>query len=91
MWSSFNVCGALTPCASTLDALVTALTAYRQLLTALAATRSQHVTAVGGGHALTEAMLVAALAYGGLECPFHIELFLPSTDNGVRFREGKDR
>lgn len=90
-WSEFNVCGALAPNALTLDAFVTTFTAHRQLLTALTATSSQHVSAVGGGHALTEAVLVAALAYGGLECPFHIELFLPSTGNGIRFREGKDR
>jgi hypothetical protein len=79
------------PFGLTLDAFVAALTADRQLLAALSATRSQHVAAVGRGHALAEAMLVAAFPYGGLECPFHIELFLPSTGLGLRFREGKDR
>ena len=35
----------------------------------------ENATAVGGSHACAEAVLVHALALGGLECSFHISVF----------------
>ena len=42
-----------------------------QLLAAMGATRSQHATAVLGGHSLAEAMLVHTATIVRLECSFH--------------------
>ena len=42
-----------------------------QLLAAMGAARSQHATAVLGGHSLAEAMLVHATTIVRLECSFH--------------------
>lgn len=54
------------------DALVATLTAHRHLLTALATARIQNITPAYGRHTLAEAVLVTALTYGGLKCPFHL-------------------
>ena len=47
----------------------------------MATAGSQHATAVGGTHALTEAMLVDALAVRRLECSFHYLNFYILFDN----------
>ena len=52
-----------------------------ELLASVAAAGSQHATAVGGTHALAEAMLVDALAVRRLECSFHYLNFYILFDN----------
>ena len=47
-----------------------------EFLAAVTTTGSEHATAIGGSHTGTEAVLVDALAVGGLECSFHRILFL---------------
>ena len=49
--------------------------AYSEAVATLSATTGQHLAAVGGAHAVTEAMLVGFLAVRGLECTFHFYLF----------------
>lgn len=56
-----------------LNALVTALRAHAQFLTSLLTTCTQNIAPIGRRHALTEAVLVASLAYRGLKGPFHID------------------
>ena len=68
---------------SALNAFVAALIGDTQLLAAFAATRCENGATSGRSHALAESVLVAALANGGLKCPFH--------DTGFRNRERKDR
>jgi hypothetical protein len=45
--------------------------AYSEAVTTLSAATGQNLAAVGGAHAMTEAMLVGFLAVRGLECSFH--------------------
>ena len=47
------------------------LVRYGQLLAALCTARSQDATAILGGHALAETMLVHAAAIVRLKCSFH--------------------
>ncbi len=47
------------------------LVGYGQLLATLGTARGQYSATVGGGHSLTEAMLVVPSAVVGLECSFH--------------------
>lgn len=56
-----------------LNAFVSALGAYTQFLTSLLTTCTQNITPIGRRHALTESVLIAALAYRGLKGPFHID------------------
>ena len=49
---------------------------YGQLLATMTTTGCEYAAAVGSRHALTETMLVDALAHVRLECPFHCMLFL---------------
>ena len=46
-----------------------------KLLAALCATGSENATTIGGLHALTETVLVIALAVVRLECSFHCVLY----------------
>lgn len=57
-----------------------------QLFTTAFAAGSQHTAAVSRRHALTETVFVLALAYGGLESPFHDTVALKSDckDNASR-------
>ena len=48
--------------------------AYSEAVTTLSAATGQNLAAVGGAHAMTEAMLVGFLAVRGLECSFHFYL-----------------
>lgn len=45
--------------------------ADREAQATLGAAAGQHLAAVSGGHAAAEAVLVDALAVGGLKCAFH--------------------
>ena len=45
--------------------------AYSEAVTTLSAATGKHLAAVGGAHAMTEAMLVGFLTVRGLECSFH--------------------
>lgn len=45
--------------------------ADREAQTTLGATAGKHLAALGGGHTLTEAVLVNSLSVRGLECTFH--------------------
>lgn len=53
------------------ELLAVTLVAYGKFLAALSTTRSQYAATVGGGHSLTETMLVVPSAVVGLECSFH--------------------
>lgn len=62
-----------------------------QLLAALGTAGSQYAATVGGGHSLTETMLVAPSAVVGLECSFHrYVVFTFVSDVSIsRFRAAK--
>ena len=49
-----------------------AFVGYGEALAAFGAAAGQHVTALSGFHAETEAVLVNALALRGLVCAFHL-------------------
>ena len=53
------------------DRLPAVLVGDGELLAAVTTTGGGHAAAVGGGHAGAEAVLVHALAVGGLKCSFH--------------------
>jgi hypothetical protein len=56
--------------------------AYSEAVTTLSAATGQNLAAVGGAHAMTEAMLVGFLAVRGLECSFHfLSLFFTCSEN----------
>ena len=48
------------------------LVRYSELLAAMGTTGSQYTTAILGGHALAEAMLVHAATVVRLKCSFHL-------------------
>jgi hypothetical protein len=48
-----------------------ALVGYGQLLSALSAPSGQYPSAIGGGHALPEPVLISSLSAGRLVCSFH--------------------
>ena len=50
--------------------------AHGEAVATLGATTSQNLAAIGSLHALTKAVLVGLLAVGGLECSFHLALYL---------------
>jgi hypothetical protein len=52
------------------------LVRYGQLLAALCTARSQDATAILGGHALAETMLVYAATIVRLKCSFHCFIYL---------------
>ena len=56
---------------STLDAFVASFRTHRQFCPAFRPSSTQYVASIGRCHALAEAVLIASLAYRGLECPFH--------------------
>ena len=53
------------------DRLPAVLVGDGEFLAAVTTAGGEHAAAVGGGHAGAEAVLVHALAIGGLECSFH--------------------
>ena len=53
------------------DRLPAVLVGDGELLAAVTTAGGEHAAAVGGGHAGAEAVLVHALAVGGLKCSFH--------------------
>ena len=58
-----------------------------QLLATLGATSCQYATTVGGGHSLTETVLVVTATVVGLECSFHFYfafLLLIHTNSGCK-------
>jgi hypothetical protein len=56
--------------------------AYSEAVTTLSAATGKHLAAVGGAHAMTEAMLVGFLAVRGLECTFHfLSQFFSCSEN----------
>ena len=66
-----------------------------EFLAALCATGSENATTIGGLHALTETVLVIALAIVRLECSFHFVLyrynyyFLQMLTHSLRIRSAK--
>ncbi len=54
-----------------LDRLPAVLVGDGEFLAAVTTAGGEHAAAVGGGHAGAEAVLVHALAVGGLKCSFH--------------------
>ena len=60
------------------------LVRYGQLLAALCTARSQDATAILGGHALAETMLVHAAAIVGLKCSFHCCILLVYLISGCK-------
>ena len=56
---------------STLDAFVASFRTHRQFCPAFRPSSTQYIASIGRCHALAKAVLVASLAYRGLECPFH--------------------
>ena len=54
--------------------LVTLLVGHAQFPAALGAAALDHIPAVGGGHALHESVLVAALTLGRLVGTFHLSI-----------------
>jgi hypothetical protein len=65
-------------CAATLyRGLLVNGVAYGEAVTTLSAATGQNLAAVGGAHAMTEAVLIGFLTVRGLECSFHfLSLFL---------------
>jgi hypothetical protein len=45
-----------------------------QLLASFRSASSQYAASVGGGHSLSETMLVSASLVGGLKCSFHLSI-----------------
>ena len=62
-----------------------------EFLAAVTATGGQHAAAVRGSHAGAEAVLVHALAVGGLECSFHRISLLLFCLFGAVFTDGLQR
>ena len=58
------------------------LVRYGQLLAALCTAGCQYTATVGGGHSLTETMLVVPSAVVGLECSFHCYVVFTFVSNG---------
>lgn len=55
-----------------------------EFLAGVTTTCAQYAAAIGGSHACAEAVLVHALALGGLECSFHISSFLYFSHKGLQ-------
>ena len=55
----------------TLNAFVASFCTHRQFLAAFGPPSIQYIAAIGRSHSLAKAMLITALAYRGLKCPFH--------------------
>lgn len=47
-----------------------------EFLSALSATCSQYSATIGGSHSLTETVLVFSLSVRGLECSFHLRIYV---------------
>ena len=71
MKSRLRISRSLLQFLMSVDGLPAVLVGDGELLAAVTTTGGEHAAAVGGGHAGAEAVLVHALAVGGLKCSFH--------------------
>ena len=71
MKSRLRISRSLLQFLMSVDGLPAVLVGDGEFLAAVTTTGGEHAAAVGGGHAGAEAVLVHALAVGGLKCSFH--------------------
>ena len=73
------------------DGLPAVLVGDGELLAAVTTAGGEHAAAVGGSHAGAEAVLVHALAVGGLKCSFHRIFLFILCCLGAVFTDGLQR